>query len=293
MASIPRIEANDVVSKVAALDIAGEAEAPDAAPSTDDPSTFEFEESVHQPTLTWPDPPAGDDQADAPLGTSEVFGDDQRVRVRDVTKPPWKWICHLEIEFPHGTAVGTGFLIGNRAIVTAGHNIVRHGGWRAIKMTVRPQLSGNRAHSRHAVIGQDVHPGWESRFDWQSDVGCVFIQEPIGAELGFFSYAVPDNAKLQQLKNGVVNCAGYDDTGKQPPLALWHSSGAIASFGDAFINYTIDTSAGQSGSPVFHTSADGARRTVLGVHGQFIGRFNRAVRITPGILDLFSKWAAI
>ncbi len=64
-------------------------------------------------------------------------------RVADVTKPPYRWICALEVDFPSGsgrqptTVKSTGVLISPRHVLTAAHNVAR------VSQPTRPdQVSG-------------------------------------------------------------------------------------------------------------------------------------------------------
>lgn len=59
------------------------------------------------------------------LGSGEyiVLGADQRWRVRQTTRPPFRYICNLEYDFGAigSWSVGSGTLIGPRTVLTAGH----------------------------------------------------------------------------------------------------------------------------------------------------------------------------
>jgi V8-like Glu-specific endopeptidase len=60
-----------------------------------------------------------------------IIGNDDRVRIERTTDVPWRRYCALRITFPKGVFRGTGFLIGPRAVATAGHCVYMHdqGGW--------------------------------------------------------------------------------------------------------------------------------------------------------------------
>ena len=61
-----------------------------------------------------------------------IIGTDDRLRINDTTKAPWRRHCVLRIEFPSGKVYrGTGFFIGERTLATAGHCVYLHeqGGW--------------------------------------------------------------------------------------------------------------------------------------------------------------------
>lgn len=51
-----------------------------------------------------------------------IIGSDDRIRINNTTSVPWRRYCALRIYFPSGAQYrGTGFLIGPRALATAGH----------------------------------------------------------------------------------------------------------------------------------------------------------------------------
>lgn len=61
-----------------------------------------------------------------------VCGSDDRVQISPATAVPWRWNCELIITMANGsTARGTGWLIGPRTVMTAGHVVysAAAGGW--------------------------------------------------------------------------------------------------------------------------------------------------------------------
>ncbi|UPJ49335.1 hypothetical protein IVB30_41460 [Bradyrhizobium sp. 200] len=56
-----------------------------------------------------------------PAVLESIIGEDERVRILDTDLMPWCMICNLRIEGPRGAAVGTGWLVGPRTLLTAGH----------------------------------------------------------------------------------------------------------------------------------------------------------------------------
>src|SRR5262249_48182109 len=88
----------------------------------------------------------------APAAVLEsIIGEDERVRILDTDLMPWCMICNLRIEGPRGAAVGTGWLIGPRTVLTAGH-CVHHqmiGGW-AQRIVVTPGM--NRDVAKHGSV---------------------------------------------------------------------------------------------------------------------------------------------
>src|SRR5688572_18710199 len=61
----------------------------------------------------------------------DVCGQDDRAEIPNTNDAPWRWICQLLMKFPKGNYIGTGWLIGPRTVMTAGHclYVSKAGGW--------------------------------------------------------------------------------------------------------------------------------------------------------------------
>lgn len=74
-----------------------------------------------------------------------VIGTDDRKNITSTMQYPWRSICSLKIKAKDGTNwIGTGFLIGPRTVITAGHVVYlhNHGGW-AKSIEVIPGRNGS------------------------------------------------------------------------------------------------------------------------------------------------------
>ena len=79
------------------------------------PVTAELLDLPPAETLTYEDP-------------ETVCGSDDRVQISPATAIPWRWNCELIITMGNGsTARGTGWLIGPRTVMTAGHVVFSAG----------------------------------------------------------------------------------------------------------------------------------------------------------------------
>src|SRR5918912_3129628 len=69
----------------------------------------------------------------APPFESVIGPTDDRVRILDTELAPWRMICALRMRGPTGAgAIGTGWFIGPRTVLTAGHCVFSNhffGGW--------------------------------------------------------------------------------------------------------------------------------------------------------------------
>ena len=220
-----------------------------------------------------------------------IIGTDDRVRITNTTQIPWRRICALRITFPSGaTYRGSGFLIGPRAVATAGHCVFLHdqGGW-ARRVEVIPGANGSAR-----PFGQATSTMFRSVSGWvrdrkpASDYGCVVL--PMGAfggqNLGSFGFAAFD-AQALVAQPAVV--AGYP--GDKPFAEAWGMSRVIKTVTAQTLIYDIDTMGGQSGAPVYIKR--GGQRYVVGIHNYGNHSGNSATRITAPVLERLKGWAKL
>ena len=121
-----------------------------------------------------------------------VIGDDDRKAVPDATQSPWRHICALRIRTrTNKDYVGTGWLIGPRTIMTAGHCVFMHdhGGW-AKSISVIPALEGHaRPYGLYKSTRFSAVDGWTVNRDSDFDYGVIFLDEPVGSQAGWFAFA--------------------------------------------------------------------------------------------------------
>lgn len=232
------------------------------------------------------------------LGLESVLGPDDRVRIVDTELLPWRMICALEMRGPSGAgAIGTGWLVGPRTILTAGHCVhsVRfYGGW-AREITVSPGRNGAAlpfgtvTSTRFASLD-----AWVAREEPDFDVGCIHLDEPIGERLGWFSLgALPPN----QLQGYLVNVSGYPaDRGEG--AEQYHHRNRVLRVSERRLFYDVDTYGGQSGAPVWIHESATAPPLVVGIHAYGASgtppayniEANSAPRILPEVLDVIGAW---
>ncbi|MDF0584166.1 trypsin-like peptidase domain-containing protein [Bradyrhizobium yuanmingense] len=240
-----------------------------------------------------------------------VIGADNRTRVADTALTPWRCICHLEVEYERGpVGCGTGFFVGPQTIVTAAHVLVdrRSNGWKNPRMAVRvrvlPGRNGTLAPYGYVVSGKFQIPDvWTEKTANQmqaatldyaaidlTDSECDVSEQPLGERLGFFGLKAYTAAEEAGVKLLFVNNAGYPMEADKPYGTLWYNAGRISKWSPEFVEYMVDTEAGQSGSPIYLFDEKTKERYVVAIHttGDFV---NRGLRITPQIFDAIRKWA--
>jgi len=247
-------------------------------------------------------------------GFETVIGDDNRTQIHATSAYPFRMICSLTMYWEGGTeTVGTGFLVGQRTLLTAGHCILPgKGSAYPIGIEIRPGRSG--AHEPFSHFGQlyaekiSLHREWSNRFDPRFDIGALHLNKEIGEELGWFQVSArdPETLKRQWVHvtgypgDKVTNLSAERGGGQLHAAELWHHATPVETVHDGRVYYPADTFGGQSGSPVYTWDEDG-QATVIGVHaygigsgaGAFAYENNSAGWVDAGLLQVISDWRTL
>lgn len=219
-----------------------------------------------------------------------VIGADDRTQVTSTTLPPWRWICSLRITAANGAQfIGTGWLVGARTVMTAGHCVYMHsqGGWvREIEVVPGRNGASRPFGSCTATAFRSVN-GWTANHDRDFDYGAILLPTThrFGDQLGIFGYAALSDAELLNL---TLNLSGYP--GDKPAGTQWFHARVASSVTSRTVVYNIDTAGGQSGSPVWRLR-DGQRHAV-GIHTNGALSGNSATRIIPEVAANIGLWKA-
>ena len=223
------------------------------------------------------------------------------MQIIHANKPPWSHICSLQFtykDYPH-VKWGTGTFIGNRVILTAGHNVYNpelHWPERCVVIPGHSKPSGgeygryvtDRMRTVEPWIEEESRKPLSERLISQYDYGAVFLDEPIGEIVGKMPFTAADPELLLNLP---VHTAGYPVD--EPIGTLWWQYGTIREVTTARLFYDILTRKGQSGGPVFDFDPETKQRAMVGIHTSFLplmGGRGSGVRITPQIEHKLRKW---
>lgn len=219
-----------------------------------------------------------------------IIGADDRVRIHNTTDVPWRTYCALRIRFPSGASGrGSGFLIGKRAVATAGHCVYNkaHGGF-ATSIDVIPAANGPQTPygtlTSKSFVTTD---GYKNQGLAEADIGCIFLSgDGFARQPGCLGFAA---LSAQELVAQPAVLAGYP--GDKPFAEMWGMAGFISQVKDKVIVYSaIDTSGGQSGTAL--TMFKNGKRHAIAIHNYgSSGDGNSATRITPEVYDLMLKWS--
>jgi glutamyl endopeptidase len=218
-----------------------------------------------------------------------VLGEDDRERVLSTSSYPWRCVCALTIHSREGLRYqGTGWLAGPRTVVTAGHCVYMHdgGGW-VSKIEVVPGAQSNDVKPFGTCIADSFKTlgGWIDGENAESDLGAILLPDDCryGEELGHLAFG---EYSAQTLESSTVRITGYPSD--KPRSTLWTAASANLTVSGRLIEYEIDTSGGQSGSPVW-LGRDG--QVVVGaVHTSGSSSGNAAVRISGAVYDNLQRW---
>ena len=218
-----------------------------------------------------------------------VCGRDDRVRISPATAIPWRWVCQLLITMANGgTSRCTGWFIGPRCVMTAGHCVYSRGagGW-ARRIEVIPGMDGaSRPYGSQVGTSFRSVTGWVNNGDPNYDYGAIILPDrTLGNRVGWFGFASLTNASLSNL---LVNNSGY--AGDKPFGTQWFNAGRITNVTARKIYYMIDTFGGHSGSPVWRYL--NGQRHAVGVHA-YGGCPNSATRIVQAVFNNMMAWRSL
>lgn len=225
-----------------------------------------------------------------PFGT---IGNDNRQVVTSTTEIPWRRICHLEILHANGSiGFGSGWMLGPRAVVTAGHCVCPIG---TSALPQRITIRAGRSKDAEAPFGivtsnkYTVEDDWRYRKDSRYDyAGIELPDDRLWTRTGSFEFAYFNDDFFISRK---AHTGGYPKKGADSS-EMYCGTDLIEVSSKHYLRHRIDTSEGQSGSPLYVYDKQSDRRVVIGIHTTYYG-LNYAVRITREIENQFASWAQV
>lgn len=213
-------------------------------------------------------------------------GRDDRVRISPATGLPWRMICQLIIRRADGGGSRcTGWFIGPRTVMTAGHCVYSHsaGGWARSIEVVPGMDASNRPYG--SLVGRSFRSvrGWTRNPDPNYDYGAIILPNgSLGSRVGWFGFAALSDSSLRNL---LLNSSGY--SGDKPIGTQWYNAGRITRVTNRRLFYMLDTASGNSGGPTWRFR-NGVRHAV-GIHA-YGGCPNKSTRINSDVFRNMQNW---
>ena len=210
---------------------------------------------------------------------------DDRFRVNNTTSFPHSAIASVETIWPYGiVTVGTAWMYGPNIAMTAGHNLYsdKYGGWPTEILIYPGRNDSSKPFGEVKAITIHVPESFTNNRDTNFDWGLIELDKNIGNETGYFGALW----KLDSLNDTDITIAGYP---AENYTQMWKMDGNILNSHEYKINYNIDTTGGQSGSPVYLTT-DNYLSVAIHTNGDYLKRFNKGTRITKGIFDFMESF---
>jgi glutamyl endopeptidase len=226
-----------------------------------------------------------------PAQLESVLGTDERVRITETTKLPWRLNASLLITAADNSQwIGTGWFISPRTLVTAGHCVfIKHSNRPGRdgfvkKIQVMPGRNANDAPFGGLFATEFwTVKGWADDGLETVDYGAIILPSTFPTKLGHFAFGVyPDTTLLAS----VANIAGYP--GDKPSGTLWFDQRRIGSVKPDKVFYAADTAGGQSGACVYIVR--GGKRIGVAIHAYGGATANSGTRISSEVFANLTAW---
>jgi V8-like Glu-specific endopeptidase len=229
---------------------------------------------------------------------------DNRVPVADTTVYPYNAIVQITVLFPNGDiATGSGAMIDATHVLTAAHVIYsgEDGGWPTAIVVTPGQAGVQRPFDSYAAASETIYTDYalhetRNNRDFSHDVGMITLATPVVPGVGALGQVIRPTAFF---RGATLTTSGYpgDRPAPNSPLrgtVMVTATGRSTRADSHLIAYTIPTSGGQSGSPLYENITGGtfiAGVVSFGVPAGVNPTFNNgAVRLTPVLHANLTTW---
>jgi V8-like Glu-specific endopeptidase len=245
-------------------------------------------------------------RAESASGAEALMGPDDRTQVQNTHDYPYRCICHLRMRFrttagDYVSATGTGWVIGKRTVITAGHCVfvpkdqdfdLDHV-W-AETMEVIPGRNGNDWPYGSFTVGpENLHStqGWVGQGQEAADYGAIVLTQDLPDDFGTFGFGSHTDQDLTGLHANVVGYPGELNNTSRAGTMWGASQPPLLSPTQTKLRYRINTTPGQSGASVFYLRSDVGDAISAGIHnyGQE-NVMNYGTRITEEVKQNLITW---
>jgi V8-like Glu-specific endopeptidase len=232
----------------------------------------------------------------------DIIGTDDRLRITSSSPLPWKSICRLRMHFSAASPkIGTGFLILENVLLTAGHNLYQD--QMADSIEVYSGINGDFDSNYGTDVVESsrlrVHANYIGN-DAAFDYGIILLNKALGAG----SAGVVRMMLFEQLTGLTGVVSGYPanipiSARRNVPndgSTQWYSKGLLRQTARQ-LYYDSDTTSGESGGPVLVLTRVGPNQNewcAVGIHACGVDERgpagNSATRITRDVISQIREW---
>jgi V8-like Glu-specific endopeptidase len=214
--------------------------------------------------------------------------EDHRVKILDTKIYPFSTHGRLIMIFNEKALYGSGTLIGPRLVLTAAHNLYPRCFQREPDSIIFiPGLNGNECPFGIIRIRRYYFPD-EFKVDRSEDFALIELEEDIGETTGFMDIRLHKSEDIEGKECSIFGYPGLIN--EEVNDCLYGTSGKV-SVNENRLEYTVDTSAGQSGSIIYYPLNEN-KCCSIGVHvKKNLNRgCNSGILLTSQRIERLNEW---
>ena len=213
----------------------------------------------------------------------QLIGSDNRTKVSNVNVMPYSAIARIKTTYTDGAySWGTGFMVSGRSLLTAAHAVTSYGRTTQ-KIELFLKCNGNVSSPSATASSWYVCASYDSSLSTDYDDDYAIVIFPSNTSTNWLGLHVPGTPSSIDGLTATVSGYPNEKTGSDQHTQ-WYASGKIDAVNTHTLYHLIDTTSGQSGSPVYrYNSTYGYQADAI--HVGTYGDVNVGRRMTSELFD--------
>lgn len=215
-----------------------------------------------------------------------IGGSDDRTKVADISAEPYNAIVRLLINVDGVEYRGTGFMVKPDVMLTAGHNIYDHDAKKFCDSVHVVDKNGDLYQVYDFEIDSKFKSDSSDKYDWA--VAKVAVKP--GETAQYIKFKRMDESASPKVTGNNGEVAGFPvEVRDVDTTDMYTEKGEITSYvaAEKLLNYSIDTSGGNSGSPLIYCIDE--IPYAIGIHVSGSSRRNTARAIDENISNIINS----